>query len=1522
MDQPVALRPHLVTSTPSLRVNGLVDYPHHVNRPGAELGSDPQQDLNQASGKNPSILLELDLDGYVKHLSKAWEGVVGTSVWKIENRPISSIILGSEEDKNVFVDAIGIMMGDDESYRVRFVVAMNDVVPETEDVDDSTTSADNTDNVIDALEDDQESSIGETDDTDSQAESNTSTDRESLSSLSTNGQVIELEGQGILIHDDKGIPTHSMWILKPFYANTLNVELPPKLAESLGFGADIFAAYLQSLSDYGVINESEVPTPPHVLCRICEQQVPSWWLERHSQLCYNEHKCQSEVEMVHEMLIEQKKIISAITESLNAQSIGGGIGLIDNYKGEPLPNVAAVEANKSSAPMSRRPRSGSIMSTMRFPFKTLGLLSELCETAIAINPSEFSDELNTFEFSPNTKQGFDKVDAYTIPDSSDPAISLLTNDTEKLTKEKVDAVDRLNSSLLYSQKIKEEVDNVILQTITETVKHARNQTSDVRQQIAHSSHSQTPELPQQREGGTSQLVYPKPRPMSMHSTIFTDAYLDTDSLPSPSMSMRDESTENKGRFSPARSITPGTEAAVIGGEALEHEITFPGFSDLHIKSPLLTPQRKPSPGIAPGYHNSPMSSIQRNSRSAHGYDSSSGTPLNSPMLLAHEYPVSGSVSMEKKGSHGEHFLSVGSTMKPPLSPLLVGMPAPKSIAPSIKDYEIVKPISKGAFGSVYLARRKVTGDYFAIKVLKKSDMIAKNQVTNVKAERAIMMAQSDSPYVAKLFSSFQSKDYLFLVMEYLPGGDCSTLLKMLGGLPDNWAKQYIAEVIAGVDDLHKKGIVHHDLKPDNLLIDSNGHLKLTDFGLSRMGLLRRQERLSKGSVSEEAFGQTTTNMSSHGVKPRSDSISALALSGNVDSAASSPTHSFFEMAKNDPRKNSGGSAVGSVPGSGTSSNHGSVSIPGLDSPMVRPMQRSSSHTSFILPDYDASSPSTPGSKNLALFDPENTSKNKKFVGTPDYLAPETISGTGESEAADWWSVGCILFEFMFGYPPFHAQSPDKVFQNILKGEINWPKITPEEEESICSTEAKDLILKLLCMDPSERLGARGADEIKNHSYFKDLDWDILWQTEGGFVPQVEDPESTDYFEARGADMIEFPMDDGSDSDDNLSSHRELLKNAAVTTQINVTTGQGSPSSANSPTMGKHHLSLAIPMHLRERRPSKLSDGSNEFGSFQFRNLPVLDKANKDVINRIKAEHMEHRGSISSSSSDSRNYSNSTPLKRSSSPSVLRSQSPGLNSLVQTPTSVNFAGDDYSFFDQLHHSGRSTPSTDSGSPSTKNFTSKPSTPLASGFPFNYQPSRVSRSNLFQRPLSEFSPSSSDNEDPRTSALQRVRKRRQSSKMSDRSSTSTRFQMLDILLCEPIPILRYSIKKELESMGCAVVTVLTGDDLIRRATGEVKFDLIFTALRISKMDVVDIVKLLKHTSSVNSDTPIVATTVYYKEAVSSGYFNDVLEKPIVKRQLQSVLEKHCRWRASQTEEAVSDSESDMSGNNSGVDTLRKR
>lgn len=157
--------------------------------------------------------------------------------------------------------------------------------------------------------------------------------------------------------------------------------------------------------------------------------------------------------------------------------------------------------------------------------------------------------------------------------------------------------------------------------------------------------------------------------------------------------------------------------------------------------------------------------------------------------------------------------------------------------PSIDDFVVLKPISRGAFGKVYLARKKCNSRLYAIKVMRKADMVDKNMTGQMKAERDAL-ALSKSPFVVHLFYSLQTATKIYLVMEYLIGGDVKSLLHIFGYFDQDMSIKYISEVAIALDYLHRHGIIHRDLKPDNMLISNEGHIKLTDFGLSKVKLDR------------------------------------------------------------------------------------------------------------------------------------------------------------------------------------------------------------------------------------------------------------------------------------------------------------------------------------------------------------------------------------------------------------------------------------------------------------------------------------------------------------------------------------------------------------------------------------------------------------------------------------------------------------------------------------------------------------
>ena len=152
---------------------------------------------------------------------------------------------------------------------------------------------------------------------------------------------------------------------------------------------------------------------------------------------------------------------------------------------------------------------------------------------------------------------------------------------------------------------------------------------------------------------------------------------------------------------------------------------------------------------------------------------------------------------------------------------------------SIRDYESISIIGRGAFGEVHVCREKETGKIVAIKKIKKDILIIKNQIIHVRNEQ-LFMSNVKSPWIVDLKASFQEDDFLYLVMEYCPGGDLMNLLIERDVLTEEEAKFYLAELILSIESIHKLDCIHRDIKPDNILIDSTGHIKLSDFGLAKI----------------------------------------------------------------------------------------------------------------------------------------------------------------------------------------------------------------------------------------------------------------------------------------------------------------------------------------------------------------------------------------------------------------------------------------------------------------------------------------------------------------------------------------------------------------------------------------------------------------------------------------------------------------------------------------------------------------
>jgi len=158
----------------------------------------------------------------------------------------------------------------------------------------------------------------------------------------------------------------------------------------------------------------------------------------------------------------------------------------------------------------------------------------------------------------------------------------------------------------------------------------------------------------------------------------------------------------------------------------------------------------------------------------------------------------------------------------------------------MSDFDCVKTIGRGAFGEVRVVRKKEDNKVYAMKMMRKKEMITKKQVGHIRAERNLLAA-ADCEWLVKLHYSFQDDTYLYLVMEYCAGGDLMTILMREDILSEDHTRFYMSELAMAIKSVHDLKFVHRDLKPDNILIATNGHVKLSDFGLAK-GFGTREEQ--------------------------------------------------------------------------------------------------------------------------------------------------------------------------------------------------------------------------------------------------------------------------------------------------------------------------------------------------------------------------------------------------------------------------------------------------------------------------------------------------------------------------------------------------------------------------------------------------------------------------------------------------------------------------------------------------------
>lgn len=285
----------------------------------------------------------------------------------------------------------------------------------------------------------------------------------------------------------------------------------------------------------------------------------------------------------------------------------------------------------------------------------------------------------------------------------------------------------------------------------------------------------------------------------------------------------------------------------------------------------------------------------------------------------------------------------------------------------LKQYEPLKVIGTGGFGQVMVARHKASGQLVAIKSLSKRAIAAHHQVEHSLSEKAVLTMCQHHPFIIQLHAAFQTIDHLHLVLDYCPGGELFFHLSQCGRFQENQAAFYMAEVVLALEHLHRHNIIYRDLKPENVLLDKDGHVRLADFGLSKLG------------VDEQTLATT--------------------FCGSIE---------------------------------------------------------------YLAPEV------------LAVGD--------KYLGEqlPTPLSPTSRRGYGR--AADFWALGCLLFELLTGEPPFYSgNNRPKLYERIMEARLTFP--------AYMSADAVDLIRALLATDPYARLGNDGRC-VRDHRFFaKHVDWD-------------------------------------------------------------------------------------------------------------------------------------------------------------------------------------------------------------------------------------------------------------------------------------------------------------------------------------------------------------------------------------------------------------------------------------------------
>ncbi|XP_031268689.1 serine/threonine-protein kinase D6PKL2-like [Pistacia vera] len=298
---------------------------------------------------------------------------------------------------------------------------------------------------------------------------------------------------------------------------------------------------------------------------------------------------------------------------------------------------------------------------------------------------------------------------------------------------------------------------------------------------------------------------------------------------------------------------------------------------------------------------------------------------------------------------------------------------------TLSDLRFVHRLGSGDIGSVYLVELKhaATGCLFAAKVMDKKELVGRNKESRARIEREIL-EMIDHPFLPTLYATLDCPRWSCLLTEFCPGGDLHVLRQRQPEkrFSESAVRFYASEVVVALEYLHMMGIIYRDLKPENVLVRSDGHIMLTDFDLS----LKSEDSTSTAQVVSDQNPPVNNQPSNYPVDPPQFGNSSCIIPNCMV-----PVVSCFH-----PRRNKRNKRL---------RNRGSLEI---------------------------------------IAEPLDV-RSMSFVGTHEYLAPEIVSGEGHGNAVDWWTLGIFIFEMFYGTTPFKAIDHELTLANTVARALEFPK---------------------------------------------------------------------------------------------------------------------------------------------------------------------------------------------------------------------------------------------------------------------------------------------------------------------------------------------------------------------------------------------------------------------------------------------------------------------------------------------------